>query len=308
MSKFRLILTVLTLCGVAGGVYAMLADNKAPSPHASALTVVEAMSKVVVARGVIDVEGGIIQIAASRDGVIREIRVEEGAEVKQGDILAVIDDRVPKAALAVAKAELGQAEAALAATRVRIAAGKREVARLEHLKTVGATPVRNYDQATDTMRIAEAELGAQSAVIEATRARVAQAELELEQRTIRAPIDGVIVRRIARPGDGASTLNVTTLFWLAPAGPRIGRIEIEELSAERVRPSQTVEITIDGDETRRLTAKVQRVGQAFGPRRVTVYDARDRADVRFVEAVLSFEAQANPLLLGQRIVARIKVE
>lgn len=308
MNKLRLLLAVLTLCGVASGVYAMLADPEASSQPDATPTAAEAMRKVVVARGVIDVEGGIIQIAASRDGVIREIRVEEGAEVKQGDGLAVIDDRVPRAALAVANAELAQAEAALAATRVRLAAGKREVLRLEPLTRTGVTPTRIYDQATDTMRIAEADFIMQTAVIETTRARVAQAELELEQRIVRAPIDGVIVRRLARPGDGASTLNVTTLFWLAPASPRIGRIEIEESSGERVRPGQTVEVIVDGDDARTLTAKVQRVGRAFGPRRVTVYDARERADVRFVEALLTFDTHANRLLLGQRIIARIKVD
>lgn len=307
MNASRLTLTLLALGAIAGGVFIMLPDTT-PSDSAPMAATAEAMRKVVVARGVIDIEGGIIQIAASRDGVIREIRVEEGAEVKQGDILAVLDDRVPRAALTVAKAELAQAEAALAATRVRLAAGRREVARLESLKLVGATPTRNYDQATDTMRIAEADFHVQNAAIETARSRVAQAELELEQRTIRAPVDGVIVRRLARPGDGASTLNVTTLFWLAPAVPRIGRIEIEELSGDLIRPGQNVEVTIDGDEKRRFSATVQRVGRAFGPRRVTVYDARERADVRFVEAVVAFTSPDTSLFLGQRIIAHIKVE
>lgn len=307
MNASRLTLTLLTLGAIVGGAFIMLSDTK-PSDRAPVAATAETMRKVVVARGVIDIEGGIIQVAASRDGVIREIRVEEGAEVKQGDILAVLDDRVPRAALTVAKAELAQAEASLAATRVRLAAGRREVARLESLKLVGATPTRNYDQATDTMRIAEADFHVQNAAIETARSRVAQAELELEQRTIRAPVDGVIVRRLARPGDGASTLNVTTLFWLAPTVPRIARVEVEELSGEQIRPGQRVEIAIDGDETRRFAATVERVGQAFGPRRITVYDARERADVRFVEAVITFPAPDTPLFLGQRIIAHIEVQ
>lgn len=310
MTLARMVAIALAAHVVGAGAYAAITAEPFLSPLRAAPSTAtgEVVSPKVVARGVVDVDGGMIQIAAPRDGLIREVRVEEGASVRQGDILLVIDDRLPRAALAVARAELSQAEVALAATQIRIAAAKREVARIEPLKEKNIAPVRSFDQATDTMRLAEADLHVQAAAIETARAKLVQAELEVEQRAVRAPVDGVIVRRLARPGDGASTLNVTTLFWLAPSSPRIGRIEIEEMSAERVKPGQAVEIIVEGDDTRRFKASVLRVNRAFGPRRATVYDTRERADVRFAEAVLNFQDGDPGLMLGQRIIAHIRTE
>lgn len=301
MTRTWLIGGLLLIAGAGAHVFAS-PDTQTRKPETQ---LGENQARPVVARGVVDVEGGIIQIAASRDGVIREVHVEEGATVARGDLLAVIDDRLPRAALEVARAELAQAESAKSAVMVRIAAGRRELARVEPL-TDFAAPRRTVDQARDNMRLAEADLQVQSATIETARARVAQAELEVEQRSVRAPVDGTIVRRLVRPGDGASTLNVTTLFWLAPAGPRLARIEIEEQTAERVKPGQPVEIVIDGDDGRRFKGTVSRVGQAFGARRVTVYEARERADVRFVEAIVGFNDADPGLLLGQRVLAYVQ--
>jgi multidrug efflux pump subunit AcrA (membrane-fusion protein) len=50
---------------------------------------------VAIGRGRVDIDGGLIQIAAQRDGVVVEVFVEEGANVKAGQLLARLDDRVP---------------------------------------------------------------------------------------------------------------------------------------------------------------------------------------------------------------------
>lgn len=266
---------------------------------------------VVVARGLVDVDGGLIQIAASRDGVVREVLTEEGQSVKRDAVLARIDDRIPKVQAAVAAAELVQARAALKPIELKHAAAAREVRRLEALVASKAAAAKLLDTERDLMATTEAEIAHQRAAIALAEARLAAAELEVEQRVVRAPLDGVIVRRLARPGDGISTLNVTTLFWMAPALPLLVRAEIEEQSASLVKEGQRVEITPEPDERQRFRGKVQRVGRAFAPRRTTVYDTRERTDVRVIEVVIafdpgSFELGSDPLLLGQRVIVRIE--
>jgi multidrug efflux pump subunit AcrA (membrane-fusion protein) len=67
----------------------------------------------VAARGIVDTEGGVAKIASPRDGIVQEILVDEGAGVKKGDVLLVVDDRAARVQRDVAEAELRQAETAV---------------------------------------------------------------------------------------------------------------------------------------------------------------------------------------------------
>ena len=302
-----LVVAAAVAAALAAAGFAGVAERHLPTaPVSEAPAGAQAREAVAVARGIVDVEGGIVQLAASRDGVVQEVLVEEGEKVRAGQPLAVLDDRAARLALAVASAELSQAEAAIAPIEVREAAAAREYERLLPLARTEAVSRKALDQAGDALRLARSELAAQRAAAETARARRAAAEHEIAQRTVRAPSDGVIVRRLARAGDGVSTLNVTTLFWLAPATPPIVRAEIEESFADRVRPGMAAEIAAESDESRVFPARVVRVGRAFGPRRVTVHDPRDRADVRVLEVILGAGDVPPDVPLGQRVIVRFE--
>ena len=75
----------------------------------------------------------------------------------------------------------------------------------------------------------------------------------------------------------------------------------------RLRPGLPAEVTLEVAEAAgaRWQGRVQQVGAAFAPRRVQVYEPRERGDVRVLEAVVAFEAEAPALPLGTRLVARI---
>ena len=72
-----------------------------------------------------------------------------------------------------------------------------------------------------------------------------------------APADGAIVRRLVRPGDGVSTLNVTPLFWFAPGTNAIVRAEADETVARLMETALVLEgLSADASlENGRLTAR-----------------------------------------------------
>lgn len=257
-----------------------------------------------MARGLVDVEGGIIRLAASRDGIVREVLVEEGDHVQAGQVLAIQDDRQARLALDVAEAECAEVRANLELLQVQLTAAERERDRIDPLVARGAATQRALDETIDRTRFLGAEMVAIEARLRTAEARRSVAAYEVEQRTIRAPVDGWIVRRQARPGDGVSTLNVTTLFWFVPDAPRIIRAEVEEQFVAALTPGMTAEIVPESDETMVFDARVLRVGQVYGPKRPVAYDPMERVDVRVVECVLALEDGAQDLLLGQRVMVR----
>ena len=257
------------------------------------------------ARGVIDVEGGLVQVAAQRDGVVRDVFVKEGEAVRKDQPLAVIDDRLATIQLSINQAQLMEKQAATDAQAVRVEKARRERDRLTPLARTRAVAQKALDDAETELRLATAELAQRKAEIATAEAQVRSASYEREVRTIRAPSDGVIVRRLVRPGDGLSTLNVTSLFYFAPSTERVVRAEVDEQFAPLLREGQSADISLEADQgSVAARGRVTRIGRAYGPRRATTYEPRDRADVRILEAIISFDGPAPPVPLGQRVIVR----
>ena len=294
---------ILALCGLALPLLP-------PSQPAEALRAASAPVPLAAGRGILDIQSGLTQIAAARDGIVAEVLVEEGARVAAGQLLARLDDRLVRAQHAVAAAEQAERTAAIGVLEARLAGAMREQARAADAVRANAAARQMLDQANTEVAVLRAEILARQTERDSAAARLRAATEEVEAREVRAPADGTIIRLSARPGDGASTLQVSTLFWFAPETPRIARIEVDEAHAARLRPGLPAEVTLELAEAgeARWYGRVQQVSAAFAPRRVQVYEPRERGDMRVLEAVLSFEGEAPAMPLGTRLVARILPE
>ncbi len=143
---------------------------------------------------------------------------------------------------------------------------------------------------------------AQAAVMTAQK-RLKVAEFEIEQRIVRAPTDGQIVKRTAREGDGVSTLNVTQLFLFSPHADKIVRDELEEQFLPAIKINQAAGVIIEANDKQRFPAVLKRVGLVVGQRTPTE-DTGEKQDNKVVECVLTLDAPE--LLIGQRVLVRFK--
>jgi HlyD family secretion protein len=255
-----------------------------------------------VAEGKADVEGGVIQVASRTAGVVREVDVREGDVVRKGQVLARQEDDAPRLAVQTAEANLAQVRAHMGLTRVQLATALREQARLRPLDGAGVVSGQQIDKAGDAVSDAQATLADERAAIQVAQAQLDEARYRLEQTVIRAPVDGVIVRRYANPGAGASTLNVTPMFDLEPAGQRIVRAEVTETALPSVAVGQKVRISPETDQSRAYPGIVLRQAGVFGARKLQSDDPSERSDERVVEVVVS--ADSAPFLVGQRVLVK----
>lgn len=301
-NKWLWIGLVLIVLGFVGFnfVQAGAAKKKADEEQAEARKVESPYA--AIANGKVDVEGGIIQIAARRGGVVREVLVQEGDRVAAGQILARQEDDEPRLALRSAAADMAQAESQLRLIEVDIRTARREYDRLQQLVETNFVAAQRLDQARDAIATAQARLASQQAAVQTARARRDQAAYNVELTVIRAPQSGRIVRRYANPGAGASTLNVSTMFDLEPDSPRIARAEIVESDIPNVTVGQAVEITPEGDPSKVYVGSVLRRAAVFGARKLASDDPSQRSDERVVEVVVT--AGDAPLLIGQRVLVK----
>jgi HlyD family secretion protein len=255
-----------------------------------------------ISAGKVDIEGGLVDVAARAPGIIKEVYVQEGDVVKKDEILARQEDDDSRLSRNRVAAQLAQSEAQLPILEVQLDAAVREEKRLERLIAENATSQQIYQQAQDATRQLRAQLEAQKTSIALVRAQLAEANYQVELHVVRAPADGTIVRRYANPGSGASTLSVTALFQLQPDTQRIVRAEVEERSVDQVKVGQMTEIVPESDQDKSYPGKVIRIAEVMGARKLRSDDPSERADERVVEVVV--DAEQAPVLVGQRVLVK----
>ena len=259
-------------------------------------------SASAMAKGFVDVSGGLVRIAAPRDGVVARILVEEGDAVTKGQPLAILDDRQAQLGLEAVRAEVADRKAQLAMAEAKAAGAARDAQRLSGLARQDAATRQDADQAATAAAISAAERDQARQALAAAEARTRLEALEVEVRTLRAPAAGRIVRRSANVGAFVSA--AAPIYLLEPQGARVVRAELDETFADQVHAGMKAKVTREFDETHAYDAHVLRVAEVFASPALND-DPGARSDSHVVGVILTLDAPA-PMKLGQRVLVRFE--
>lgn len=206
----------------------------------------------------------IVNISSPLDGVLERVDVERGDLVKQGQVLALLEASVQRAALAIAEAR-AESETATESGQVRLDYAIRKVASNEKLLEEHGISEREVDDSRaqrDLSRIAlvEARDNKRLAVLDVRRAAA-----ELAVRTIRSPINGVVMERLLSPMEQTKQTPIVRLAQLDPLRVEVfapiallGKVSVG-MAAEVL-----LEIPVGGVPTARVTVVDQVVDAASG--------------------------------------------
>lgn len=266
-----------------------------------AATVAAPGAFVAIARGRVDVEGGIVRVAPQRDGVVAQVHGAVGDAFKAGDVLVSLDATQAQIGVDMAKAELGQAQAQAAALRARLPLLKKRAERIDEASRAGASSGQAADDAQQALLELNAEVAVADAGTEALRQKLKQAEFELRARSVRAPVDGRLIAREAQVGATVAAQPGTVLAQILPDRPRIVRAELNEGFVAKVKVGMTAQVAAEADSGRTYTARVRRIGDVFGPSTL-LEEGQDSIDARDVECIL--DLPDSELRVGQRVQVR----
>ena len=185
--------------------------------------------------------------------------IDYNSRVKEGDVLAQLDDRPHQVELEKAIAGLRLAEAELKESHSHRDQAEHAFHRAERLRTTNS--VAEYEAATSQFEIAQAELAMSEAKVEQARSVKKQAEINLNYTTIRSPVNGTVIARRVNVGQTVvAGLNAPSLFLLAKD---LSHMQVwsavNEADSGDVHVGQKVTFKVDGFHDRVFTGTVSQI-------------------------------------------------
>ncbi len=218
----------------------------------------------------------VAEIRPQVSGLLQKRLFEEGANIKQGDLLYQIDP-VPyqaaydqaKAALATAEANVATAEANVVMAEANLPAIRSRAERLKELASIRAVGQQDYDDAAAALRQAEANLEVRKndvktsrTAVEVSRTAVETARINLSYTPIRAPISGRIGRSNITVGAMVTAYQPTPLSVIQQLDPIY--VDVTQASADLLRLRREMESgNLRGDANRRQVSLLLEDGTPY---------------------------------------------
>ena len=189
-----------------------------------------------------------ISVAASEMGTLSELRVVEGAIVKQGAILAVMDDAILRASLEVARRSMN-AEGLLKSAQADLDMKIEEQEKLKQLRERDHASQQEVDRIQTEIRIAEARLLSVKEDLEVKQLESRRIESQIKQRQVIAPMDGVISELSREAGEFVSPSD-PTIARLVQLDPLLIVFSVPLSQRNEVEKDQVIELKLGTDQVR----------------------------------------------------------
>ena len=264
----RPLLWLILLAVVAGGafVYFFVDFKGAQNSIEVRVASVRLESGAAAGPSVLDASGYVVArrmatVSSETTGKVVEVLIEEGMRVKQGDLLARLEDDIPRAQFELSQSRLAAGRAAMREIEVNIKQAELDLERITALMERGLVSTSDFDQARLNLD-----------ALQARRARtledivVAERELEIQRQylsdmSIRAPFDGVVVAKTAQPGEMISPVSAgggftrTGICTIVDMTSLEVEVDVNEAYINRVKSGQPVEVVLNAWPDDRYSAE-----------------------------------------------------
>jgi len=253
-------------------------------------------------------------VSSKVTGKVTEVNVEEGMEVRQGQVLARLDDSTLQAALRLYRAQLEAAKRQLPESEVRLEQARVMLRRQERLRQEGLNTPNDIDNAKAEVDSLIARIASAQEQVNVAESQIAMQLTAIEDTVIRAPFSGVAISKDAQAGEMVSPVSAgggftrTGICTIVDMKSLEIEVDVNESYINRVRTGQPVSAVLDAYPDWQIPANVitlvptadrqkatvlVRIGfQKLDPRilpdmgvKVTFLREADAADVQMAQSV-----------------------
>ena len=201
-------------------------------------------------------------VSSKITGKVVEVDVEEGKNVIQGQVLARLDDSMPRAALALAEAQAEAARRTLRENEVRLEQARLNERRAAQLLKERIVSQSQLDDAKAEADSIDARIGALNEQIRVAERQIEVQQTDLANYVIRAPFSGVAISKDAQPGEMVSPVSAGGGFTRTGISTIVDmhsleiEVDVNESYISRVSPGQDVDAVLDAYPDWHIPARV----------------------------------------------------
>jgi RND family efflux transporter MFP subunit len=225
-------------------------------PLAVDAAAVESRTTGVVAGAVLNASGYVTArrratVSSKMTGKIVAVNVEEGMHVRQGQVLARLDDSQIRAAYELAAAQRGAAQKAIEESEVRLRQARLTLGRRQQLLKEGVVGQADVDDAQAEADSLQARIAAARQQEEVAARQLALQQTQLDDTVIRAPFSGVAISKDAQPGEMVSPVSAgggftrTGISTIVDMSSLEIEVDVNESYINRVSPGQKATAVLD---------------------------------------------------------------
>jgi membrane fusion protein, multidrug efflux system len=250
------------------------------------------------------VDGRQVKLSSKTLGRIARIDASEGAKVKAGQVLVVLEDKDLKAQEAQAAASLAYARQNLTVAKIALDRSQEDFDRASKLYSAAATTKENYDHARKALDAAQAQCDLAQASVDTSSAQLGVIETQLLNVRIASPIDGTVEKVTIFPGDlaqpGQAILSINNLdsVWVTA--------NLEETKIGRIGVGSKVRMTVDAYPGRVLEGHVEMIRPGIVPSAFQIGEFTKTTQRIPVKIAFDSPLEGLTLVPGMSVVAKFR--
>ena len=311
----KYLLPVLALLGVAAAVVMVNQGNRAPSASEPLFQPAKApFSSYIFGPGIVEASTENISVGTPVSGIVTDVYVTWGEQVKKGAPLFKVDTRDLDAQLGPARAKIKEVEGQLDSAAANANQARQTMAKAENHLHSGERLVpgvsisaedlanRKLDVAAARAQLASAEAQVRqiNAQIASAQAQVRQVEDQMRIHTVRAPVAGSILQLKIRPGEFAQSGALTTpLMVLGNDTTLHVRVDIDQSDAWRFQAKSPAVAYVRGNANLKTPLNYVRTDPNVVPQTLLTGDVTQRTDTRVLQVIYSFDPASLHAYVGQ---------
>lgn len=294
----------------------------------------------VAASGLIEASSQNIAVGSPVGAVVTRVHAEVGEAIREGEPLFQLEDSQQRADLEVRRASLTIAERQLGRLRAgtrpeQIPPARAKVAEAEAALADMTAQLQKWEGLNDPRAVSEDDLSRRryatqtaQARLEAARAdlalleagtwspdiavaegqvqlaasQLAQAQTEIDRRTVRAPVTGRVLQVNIRVGEFAQAGSTPTpLMLVGTVKPLHVRADVDEHEAWRVKAGSPARAFVKGKKEIAFPLTFVRFEPYVLPKRSLTGDSQERVDTRVLQVIFAFDPADLPVFVGQQV-------
>lgn len=299
----KFFLPALAVIGVVFAVYSVVTGQRqVPPAQPVAEPAQPRYESYVAGAGIIEASTENIAVGAFLPGVVTEIPVKVGDAVKAGQPLFKIDDRDLQAELTVRRAGERSAAARVQTESASLADARNQLEMWQAVADARAVSREELDRRRYAVQIQEAKLQQARADLQSAEALVTATRIELDRRSVKAPVDAEVLQVKIRLGEYAPTGALAApLMLIGDTTTLHVRVDVDENDAWRVRPDAAASAFVRGNRDLKTDLKFVRIEPYVVPKRSLTGDSTERVDTRVLQVLYAFDRGRLPVYVGQQM-------